>query len=233
MTVELAVKCDGLEFLSTLPRGCASMVYLDPPFGHGHFIGDEGSLAISLLKEALPVIQQSGIVYLHCDPELLWAVAQSRVVARPTGVIAWKNGWVSGFKSKSTRFWPRQYQTIIGWAGPDWRWQAVHDESRAGKPRRGSDRPTNPVFSDWWETPNPVDQCSFSKEKLGWPTQKPVELLKRLIFGSTPGGGLVVDPSCGSGTSRRAAEQTGRRWMGCDIDQHAVDLANGKVAHAQ
>jgi hypothetical protein len=220
---------DGVQFINSLNEP-PEMIYIDPPFGHGTFGGDF-ELCIALAQAALGRMPRDGVVYFHCDPRLLWKVAKAGL-PQPRGVIAWKNGWVSGFKSKSILFWPRQYQTIVGWAGDDWKFTPVLDEARGGKKRRGSDIPTRPMFSDWWETPNPVDQCSFGREKLGWPTQKPVELLTRLIMGSTHPGGLVADPCCGSGTSRRAALAAGRRWRGCDIDPRAVSLANKAVARA-
>jgi DNA modification methylase len=56
-----------------------------------------------------------------------------------------------------------------------------------------------------------------SKERLGYPTQKPVALLERIIQASCPEGGLVFDPFCGCGTTINAALKNKRKWIGCDI----------------
>ncbi len=65
---------------------------------------------------------------------------------------------------------------------------------------------------------------SQAKERLGYPTQKPVPLLERIIKASSNKGDVVFDPFCGCGTTIYAAEKTGREWIGCDIAILAVKL---------
>lgn len=60
------------------------------------------------------------------------------------------------------------------------------------------------------------------KERLDYNTQKPVDLLRRIILASSNKGDLVLDPFCGCGTTMEAAQREGRRWMGIDIAIHAV-----------
>ncbi len=70
-------------------------------------------------------------------------------------------------------------------------------------------------------------------ERTGYPTQKPVALLEMLIQALCPLAGSVADLFCGSGTTLVAAERLGRRWVGCDSNQAAVDLARRRVAEGQ
>ena len=56
------------------------------------------------------------------------------------------------------------------------------------------------------------------REKTSHPTQKPLELVRRLVAAATRPGDLVVDPFGGSGTTYIACEALGRRWLGCEID---------------
>lgn len=63
-----------------------------------------------------------------------------------------------------------------------------------------------------------------STERLGYPTQKPVGLLKRIILASSNPGDVVFDPFCGCGTTVYAAHETGREWIGCDIAILAIKL---------
>lgn len=63
-----------------------------------------------------------------------------------------------------------------------------------------------------------------SKERLGYPTQKPVALVRRIIEASTNKGDIVFDPFCGCGTTIYAAQETERRWIGCDIAILSVKL---------
>ncbi|HHN93933.1 MAG TPA: site-specific DNA-methyltransferase, partial [Anaerolineae bacterium] len=59
--------------------------------------------------------------------------------------------------------------------------------------------------------------CNGMHEKTPHPTQKPEELLRKIVLASSNVGDLVVDPFLGSGTTAVVAEQLGRRWLGCDI----------------
>ena len=62
------------------------------------------------------------------------------------------------------------------------------------------------------------------KERLGYPTQKPVALLERIIQASSTEGDTVLDPFCGCGTTVAAAQKLGRRWIGIDITHLAISL---------
>jgi DNA modification methylase len=64
----------------------------------------------------------------------------------------------------------------------------------------------------------------IASERLGYPTQKPKALLKRIIEASSNPGDVVFDPFCGCGTTVYAAQETGRRWFGCDIAILAIKL---------
>lgn len=66
-------------------------------------------------------------------------------------------------------------------------------------------------------------------ERTGWPTQKPVELLEKLVVALCPVGGSVGDFCCGSGTTLVAAERVGRRWVGGDVSAEACGVARGRV----
>jgi site-specific DNA-methyltransferase (adenine-specific) len=65
---------------------------------------------------------------------------------------------------------------------------------------------------------------SQAKERLGYPTQKPVELIKKIILSSSNEGSIVLDPFCGCGTTIEAAELLNRNWIGIDITHIAITL---------
>lgn len=67
-------------------------------------------------------------------------------------------------------------------------------------------------------------------ERQGWPTQKPVALLRKVITLGTRPGDVVVDPCCGSGTTLAAARDLGRRWIGFDASAAAVEVARSRLA---
>jgi DNA modification methylase len=70
---------------------------------------------------------------------------------------------------------------------------------------------------------------SQAAERLGYPTQKPVALLERIIKASSNEGDVVLDPFCGCGTTIDAAEKLGRKWVGIDITYLAVDLITKRL----
>lgn len=71
---------------------------------------------------------------------------------------------------------------------------------------------------------------SSSKERIGWPTQKPRELLERIVQASSKLGDLVLDPFCGCGTTIEACERLGREWFGIDVAPEAVDIIRERMA---
>ncbi|MCA1707518.1 MAG: restriction endonuclease [Actinobacteria bacterium] len=70
-----------------------------------------------------------------------------------------------------------------------------------------------------------------SKEKLNYPTQKPLALLERIIEASSNEGDVVLDPFAGCGTAIDAAQKLGRRWIGIDVTTLAVDLIDARLRH--
>ncbi|MBQ0040879.1 MAG: site-specific DNA-methyltransferase [Clostridiales bacterium] len=87
----------------------------------------------------------------------------------------------------------------------------------------------------WYTLVNMKDVWSIdmvgrtSKERTGYATQKPLELMKRIISSSSNEGDLVGDFFCGSGSFIEAAEQMGRRWVGCDNEELATAMAKKRL----
>ena len=70
---------------------------------------------------------------------------------------------------------------------------------------------------------------SMARERTGYPTQKPLALLKRFILCGTEPGGVVLDPWCGCATALVAAEALGRQWIGIDVSEVAVRLVRERM----
>ncbi len=122
-----------------------------------------------------------------------------------------------------------------------WRWtQETFDERLAenpyliywtsgGKPRykRYSDEYLGRKISNLWDDVPPLS--STDKERLGYPTQKPLALLERIINVASNPGDIVLDPFCGCGTTIEAAEKLGRRWIGIDNSAEAISMTNNRL----
>jgi len=78
------------------------------------------------------------------------------------------------------------------------------------------------VPENWWTDIAIVARSKH--ERTGYPTQKPLKLLKRIIGASSNEGDIVLDPFCGCATTCVAAQQLGRKWIGIDIEKQAAKV---------
>jgi DNA methylase/Restriction endonuclease len=86
------------------------------------------------------------------------------------------------------------------------------------------------AIGDFWPDINAIN--SMATERLGYPTQKPVALLERIIGASSRPGEIVLDPFCGCGTAVYAAQKLGREWIGIDITHLAISLNEKRLNDA-
>ena len=82
-------------------------------------------------------------------------------------------------------------------------------------------------IADVWTDINPIS--SHAGERLGYPTQKPLALMERIIKASSNLGDTVLDPFCGCGTTAHAAESLGRKWIGIDISRFSTGLVKRRI----
>ena len=121
-----------------------------------------------------------------------------------------------------------------------WRWtkermQAAYDEGLVVQTRPGAvpslkrylDEQRGRPLGDVWADIPPIN--SQARERIGYPTQKPLALLERIIKASSNEGDMVLDPFCGCATACVAAENLGRQWVGIDLSEKAVELVNMRL----
>ena len=104
--------------------------------------------------------------------------------------------------------------------------------SSNGRPSRKIylDEVKQPVIANLWDDIPPIS--AQSAERLGYPTQKPLALLERIINASSNPGDVVLDPFCGCGTAIAAAQKLGRKWIGIDITHLAIGLIKRRMEDA-
>jgi site-specific DNA-methyltransferase (adenine-specific) len=110
------------------------------------------------------------------------------------------------------------------------RWPA-----NGGFPRRRDEEPFDHesrrvVVGDVWTDIDRINQAAH--ERLGYPTQKPVALLERIIAAFSNPGDVVLDPFCGCGTTVHAAEKLGRAWIGINVTHLAIGLIEKRLRDA-
>ena len=86
------------------------------------------------------------------------------------------------------------------------------------------------IMGTVWDDISPIN--SQAQERLGYPTQKPVVLLERIISASSNEGDVVLDPFCGCGTAVHAAQKLKRKWIGIDITHLAISLIEKRLKDA-
>jgi site-specific DNA-methyltransferase (adenine-specific) len=116
--------------------------------------------------------------------------------------------------------------------------QKAFDEGLVVQPSPGSvprfkrylDEQRGIPLGDVWTDVPPIN--SQAQERLGYPTQKPLALLERILKASSNEGDLVLDPFCGCGTTVHAAQKLNRRWIGIDVTHLAVGLIKRRLTDA-
>lgn len=210
------------------------------------------TLVENVLEQSKRVLKNSGSVFLHCDKTASHNIrlVMDKVFGRENfqSEIIWsykrwsnaKKGLLNGhqvifFYSKTQDFKFNTLYTdysattnldqILQDRERDENGKSVYKRDENGKVILGKEKKGVPL-SDVWEIPylNPK-----AKERTGYPTQKPVLLLNQILNIVTDEGDLVVDPFCGSGTTCVSAKSLKRQFIGIDISQDAVELANSRL----
>ncbi|MEH2930427.1 DNA methyltransferase [Candidatus Ventrimonas sp. KK005] len=204
------------------------------------------------IYELKRVLKDTGSIFLHCDEKVshYLRIVLDNVFGEENfrSEIIWtykrwsnsKKGLLSGhqtifFYSKTnnykfnivyTEYSPTtNIDQILQERVRDNRGKAIYKHDDNGEVILSREKKGVPM-SDVWEIPflNPK-----AKERVGYPTQKPIELLERIIRISTDVGDIVLDPFCGSGTTMVAAELINRKGIGIDISQDAVILSENRL----
>jgi site-specific DNA-methyltransferase (adenine-specific) len=216
-------------------------------------IGDNAMMAYLAMMavrliELHRVLKPTGSLYLHCDPtashylklvldavfgldnfrnEIIWcyrkwSITQGQFVRNHDTLFFYSK--TEGQQVFHTQFVPPSPGTMKRWKGQ--KQQAVFDADGVRHASSQEDQDAKSAMPDWWDisilNPN-------AKERLGYPTQKPVALLERIIAASSNPGDVVLDPFCGCGTAVDAAQKMGRRWIGIDVTHLAVGLIEKRL----
>lgn len=118
--------------------------------------------------------------------------------------------------------------------------QRLHDEGRlvytpsSGMTyqKRYLDESKGVPIQDFWDDIPMLRGLNAGGERLGYPTQKPLALLERVILSSSRPGQTILDPFCGCGTTLHAAQKHDRNWVGIDVTHHAVTVIEDRMQAA-
>lgn len=201
------------------------------------------------LVELHRVLKDSGSLYLHCDPTASHYL--KLVLDAVFGADNFQNEIVWSYRrwpTKAKRF-QRMHDTIFFYSRCDGQ-QTFHTQLEPptessmrrwkGKKQKvtfdaaGNRNPTieeddesgGVAMNAVWSIPI---LAPVSKERLGYPTQKPRALLERIIAASSNPGDVVLDPFCGCGTAVDAAQKLDRQWIGIDVTHIAIGMIEDRM----
>ena len=193
-------------------------------------------MAVRLL-EMRRVLKESGSIYLHCDPTA--GAYLKTLMDAIFGPDAFRNEIVWCYAGGGTpkRDFPRKHDTILRYAGEERTFNVLRkpykeNTQQVGKHSTWSgghdiDLARGTPITDWWTDLKTV--TGWAPEKTGYPTQKPLALLERIIRASSNEGDYVFDPFCGCATTLVAAEKLSRKWGGVDLSAMAVKLVKQRI----
>jgi site-specific DNA-methyltransferase (adenine-specific) len=182
------------------------------------------------VEEVRRVLAPHGSLYLHVDWRTVHHVRL--MLDEVFGAERFLNEivWAYDYGGRSRDRWPRKHDTILWYAkGEHWLFdrEAVDRVPYLAPGLVGPEKAARGKLPTdvWWMTIVPTG----GKERTGYPTQKPVRLLARIVAASSRPGDLVLDPYAGSGTTGVAAARLGRRWLLVDRNPDAVAIARRRL----
>jgi len=242
---------DSIAWLNSLPGNSVDVIFADPPYNikkadWDNFESQQKYIEWSLkwIEPAAKVLKTTGTLYICGFSEILADLkAPSMKFFKSCRWIIWN------YKNKANlgKDWGRSHESILFFRKsknftfnidpiripysrhtlkyPDHP-QALTSQYGNGKSHVWKPNPNGAKPQDVIEIPT---TCNGMHEKTPHPTQKPEELLRKIILSSSNIGDTILDPFLGSGTTAVTSEQLKRKWLGCDISRKYLGWAVNRI----
>lgn len=187
------------------------------------------------LAEMRRILKPRGSIYYHCDPvmshgvKLLMDAIFGGNDSRGKGNFQNEVIWHYGGGGATTKRWGKKHDTLLFYSRGD---RFVFNADAVRRPHKWDrgQRRADGSARNYAKGALADDVISlhgvmpWSKERSGYPTQKPLALLEQIIKASSNPGDIVLDPFCGCATTCLAAQRLERHWIGIDLSQQTADL---------
>jgi site-specific DNA-methyltransferase (adenine-specific) len=233
---------DSIDWLDSIEPSSVDLVFADPPYNlkkaeWDNFENQEQYIEWSLkwIEPAAKTLKPNGSMYICGFSEIL------ADLKHPASRFFYSCRWIVWHylnKANLGNDWGRSHESILHFRKTkefNLNVDAIripygnHTLKYPSHPQAVTSQYGNGKSRDSWE-PHPLGAkpkdvmnipttCNGMEEKTPHPTQKPEELLRRLVLASSMEGQIVLDPFSGSGTTLVVAEQLKRRWLGCDLNE--------------
>jgi len=170
------------------------------------------------ILEMYRVLKSTGTFYLHCDSTAshYLKIILDRVFGK--GNFLNEIIWKYGLGGSSPKMYSRKHDIILFYAkSKNYHFDKPKVDATSAR-MKGQKKGMPDVWTDIPTINN------MAKERTGYPTQKPLALLRRVVEASSNRGDVVLDPVCGCATTMVAAQQLERKWIGIDIEEKSAEL---------
>jgi len=244
---------DSIKWLKTLDSESIDLIFADPPYNikkakWDNFKSQEQYIDWSMewIKEAARILKNNGTLFICGFSEIL------ADIKHPTSKYFKSCRWIIWhYKNKANlgNDWGRSHESILHFRKSN-KFSFNVDSIRIPYSEHTLKYPTHPqsetsqygngkTSKHIWN-PNPLGAkpkdvleipttCNGMHEKTPHPTQKPEELLRKIILASSKKGDIILDPFCGSGTTPVCAEQLSRKWLACDSEKEYLKWAAHRI----
>lgn len=246
------VESDALSFLQATADRSIDLIYIDPPFNTGRKQVSSRNPAVSyddssenyvafvwpLILNAFRVLKETESIYVHLDHHSVFVVKP--MMDDVFGKENFLNHivWSYNFGGRGKDRWPRKHDDILFYAKcagkHHFDWEAIDrvpykapELQYVGRTKEEAEKriAAGQVPTDVWEM---SIVGTNSRERTGYPTQKPVRLVERAVRASCPKGGLVLDFFAGSGTTGEAAFNVGCKAILVDSNPQSIEVMRNR-----
>jgi len=247
---------DSLIWLTSIPDGSIDLVFADPPYNinkahwdkfHGSHVYKQWCL--EWIYQVYRILKPTGTFYMCGFSEIIAELVPPTLEYFKS--IKWLI-WHYKNKANLGKDWGRSHESILHFRkSSDFTFNMDdvrtpyhnHTLKYPSHPQAETSNFSNNGLKHEW-TPHPDGSkakdvieipttCNGMHEKTAHPTQKPEELLRKLILASSNPDDIILDPFIGSGTTAVCAEQLQRKWLGCDTEVKYLDWAVDRIVHVK
>ena len=233
---------DNLELLRTLDDNSIDLIYIDILYGTGRKFKDYQDLKpiksdieehyIPRLKEMHRVLKDTGTIYLQMDTKINHWIRC--IMDDIFGYDNMRNEiiWYYNTAPRKKNDFGKRHDIIYRYTKTDnYKFNPIREPYSKSAPRGYAKEKyyheDGKVIGDVWQM-NILGQ-NDKKERVGYDTQKPKELIERIIKASSDEGDLIADFYLGSGTTAVCCKELNRRFIGCDINPRAIEITKKRL----
>ncbi len=238
---------DNLSFMRTLDTESIDLIYCDILFGTGNSFKDYKDPSLKTFSdirsfyepryyEMLRILKSSGLIYIHCDYQI--SHYTKILLDEIFGVENFRNEiiWYYNSAPRKKKDFGKRHDTIFRYSKSETYYfnssskfirQDYSPTAPRGYAKEKYYSPDGKILDDVWKIP--MLGQNDKTERVGYSTQKPLNLLLPILDSSCPPNGIVADFFCGSGTTLVAANQLGLKYIGCDINSDAISISRRRT----